>query len=705
MATQETNPVLPGAELVGYGFNIFGKYDESSKTYLILDKGQTQTIEVNGNDFQSYSNLNVTLQNSSDTVYESFSNRSDIEKSMAESAGLDISVHTFLAGTFKGEVNSNYSSISNSEEQNYYLVSKTNKKLWSVSGGKPNIMQYADIASLPRTFDPQKPEPFFRAIQKYGAYYIKEVFVGAYMHYYEAINQSFCSDQTSASISAKAEYESLFTKDSASGQAEWGSLSENWKTNRQSKCKVVGGIDPGLGVVASPSTYQNFSALFQQWTNSINQGNGVPMHFTLAPVYELFDDIALQQAFQQAASAYLSNSFSIQYSSNNRSVSIVAGGQSLLPQNSFPTLKDMHNPSVWVVVMNRQNLNIEMNLLFPIASPSTSVFPLTPDQMDRNDYQQRIYQAINKYSGSEKHMILLSTYDVVASTAGTAPITVMDNLNLNNFISNAGGGSAFEQWKNSWIASYGVSSAYLLAGVIAGGPNQGVDYFKFNPALYGAFIPSLNNGDVLFSPTLVGYNAPDGFSSGISSGTSEILPQQTGGNNFKIELKASAQNDSQILFNGTALSPQNGFPILPQGDAYNGFWIIIVEIATGDLIFNVFFDTIAIDLDRIYNALSVYGGSNGKYLLSLVSTSGSKNELFASPLNTNLGRFLLSCGASESALTQWNYDMAHSGQYISCNYAMAGIIGNGPGQGYEVYNGVQQSSGQSATASVTYPAN
>jgi hypothetical protein len=699
MASNETLQVLPGAELLGYGFNIFGNYNESSKTYPVLDKGQPSTYNYLGTDFQSYSNLNITLLDSTESSVQVFSSRTELESSFAENAGINTKTDTFLAGTFSGEVNECYSSISNQDQDNYYVWSKTNKKLWCISGGSPNIMQNEDIKSLPNKFDPLNPEPFFRVIQKYGAYYISEVYVGASLHYYESIEQSFCSDQQSASANATIEYNSLFTSVKASASAEWSKLSQNWTTNRQSTCKVVGGVDPGLGAIVSPSGSGDnisFNDKYNSWLSSVNEGNGVPVHFTLAPIYNLFADGNQAQAFQEATHAYLCNNFLI--TSNQSSPSIIIGGKSLIPQNSFPTqTQDILNPSIWVVVVNRQNKNIEFNLLLPLMASTWSGFPVSPETLDQADYENRIFYALNKYQASNNYLIFLTTYDLGAYAIST--VNELTTSSLINFLTACGGGDALETWKSQIMQSYSGFSAYVLIGVIGAGANQGMDKFSSKVSISGGLIPSLDSGNALYKPQITGNGSNSGYSSSDTILNSVI---QLGNPNFKLVLTASSSELSQISLNDNNLSPQNGFPIVPQGAAFNGLWIVLVEKATGNLIYSVMYDNI-FDHERIFNSLSLYANSNSKYVIGLVSTAQNAQEVFVCPINTRLGQLLLNSGATNQNLQQWQNDQAHSSSvYSGVNYAMVGILNGGANQNSDVYHGVVEAPNFPQNAIISY---
>ncbi len=691
MKEKQTYQELPGAELVGFGFNIFGKYDQSSKTFPVLDKGAPIEYNYDGTIFKSYENLSVTALKQTDSMVETYSSKSEIEKSLAIEAGIKVGTDTFLAGSFQTEINTRYDHISNAEEESYYILSKTNKKLWSVSGGKPNILSYPEIQNLPEKFDPENPEPFFRVLQKFGAFYIKEVHVGAALYYYESISQSHSFDKTSASANAKFEYESIFTKVTASASADWSKISEDWKKYRRSYSRTIGGIDNGGLVVSDPSgtiEQVNHNEAFQAWINSVNQGNGVPISFSLAPLYELLADNSRAQALQQATSAFLNNKFSIK--ADNKNPYILVNGRSLTPQNSFPTWTDTDNPSVWIVVIERQRKSIEMNLLFRLMNGTQRVFPMTPEQLDQQDYQQRIYMALKKYQGNKDYIILLTTYNL--GTYATSQVSEPTNLEFSNFLSVCGAGSAFEKWKKMYMSSYPLPGGYVLTGIIGNGPNQGMDRLSFPLCIQsGALIPSLNNEKVAYSPIVTSFEEDHVYNETKVSAIHKLQDVEPAPDKerFVIELYARQKDHSQIYFNGKQLTPQNGFPINPGIEVYNGVWIVIVEFETGNLVFNVLFDEP--DLERIYNALSGYLNDDKKYAIGLVSTSGNVSEVYFCPYNTKLADLLLKCGASEEMLVQWHNDEStHSSSiYSGCNYVMAGIIGQGPNQDHENYIGVK----------------
>lgn len=687
---KKTLPFLPGTELVGYGFNIFGNIDASSKTELVLDKGELTTYCYKDCEFSSYKNLDVSSIEEIDSSIQTLSSRHELEKSLDTQVGISIKTNSFLAGSFNAEIDARYGSIVNTEEENYYVLSQTNSKLWSVSAKNTKLLDKEDLKNLPEKFDPDNPAQFFNVLEKYGAFYIKEVYVGASFHYYEAISQSHVKDKKTAELNAQLEYKSLFTDTKAEAESDWSEITENWKKYRQSYAQVKGGDHTGLSNIINPDNV-NFHDAFELWLKSVNQGSGVPINFTLAPIYDLFSKDQKRQAMKDATHAYLDNRFYIE--ANGKSPYIIANGTSLQPQNSFPTIENESNPSVWVVVLDRFTREIKLNMLFPLMTPCYSN-TFNPKELDQKDYQERIYLALAPYQ-SKDHLatsiILLASYDLSLPSMEKILVHEPQEQGFIGFLKNSGAGEGLDQWMQSFMHSMGTYSNYILTGVCGGGPNQGMDLFK-SPAIYsGAFIPSTVQSRVLFNPVVTSTGKDSAEINMKLNNEANHCIHPTLGNteddSFTIELKSSSQDNSTIMFNGKEINPQNGFPIVPSGRVYRGYWIIIVDKETGKLIFNVFFDDS--DLDRIEKALTSFN-KEGRYILGIVYCVKNHLDLNISPHNTKFGKFLLDSGASENALNQWYIDTtSHSSSAFSgCCYAMIGSIGSGPEQGKEVYKPV-----------------
>lgn len=298
-------PPIPGAGVIGCGFNILGTYDPDSLMPQIVNLGDpdSSTFQYAGITYavpQNASPVDYSVKSGTSYIYN---DQEQFQSHFALKSGVSASY-----GAFSGQFNLAYSDTVNSDISYWYGIYETDISTWelkvkqtSANWLTPEFTSDPDVQALPDTFTPQNREQFFTVFRKWGTHYVAQVILGGSLYYYSAVMTSYSSSKTEVKANLEAEYKAVFTSAKATSEAEWEKLGQKWASSRSVTVNATGGNSTPLNVL-SPTYGDSESGTFNSWNESVAQSPSVT-EFTLRPLNQLFSG-AKARAVQDALYAY-----------------------------------------------------------------------------------------------------------------------------------------------------------------------------------------------------------------------------------------------------------------------------------------------------------------------------------------------------------------------------------------------------------------
>ncbi|MCR6642455.1 MAG: MACPF domain-containing protein [Sporocytophaga sp.] len=283
---------IPGAEILGFGFNIMGEYNESSITFQLFTHKKQDATEYTypptGVTYQVPDNTTVLTQNDTSGSSNVFNTRQQFQSYFSAKAGLSGS-----AGGFSGEFNMAYSQSFNTENNYYYGVSEANYQSWQLLMNSTNSQWLSTsftedpaVQNLPSKYTNENKECFFAVFRKFGTHFISKATVGGNLSYFVAIDQSFSSDQTQVQANLALEYKGVFFSTKAEAEAIWNQLGEQWAENRIVKVAAEGGDTSTLEAL-NPGFGDSENSVFTYWKSAVMENPSIIL-FQLTQLSELF---------------------------------------------------------------------------------------------------------------------------------------------------------------------------------------------------------------------------------------------------------------------------------------------------------------------------------------------------------------------------------------------------------------------------------
>ncbi|HLK02194.1 MAG TPA: MAC/perforin domain-containing protein [Streptosporangiaceae bacterium] len=298
-------PPIPGASVVGCGFNILGTYSPQSVTSQIVSLGNpdSSTYQYAGNTYsvpQNASPIDYTFSSGSSYLY---STQEQFQGHFAQKSGVSASY-----GAFSGQFNLAYSNTVNTDYSYYYGIYEADITTWELKVNQtsanwltPEFVNDPDVQALPSTFTSENQEQFFTVFRKWGTHFVAQVILGGSLDYYSAVMTSYSSSQTQVKANIELEYKAVFTSSKATSEVQWSQLGQNWANSREVKVVATGGNSAPLNAL-SPTYGDSDSDIFKTWSDGVAQNPSV-IEFSLRPLSVLFSG-AQAHAVQAALFAY-----------------------------------------------------------------------------------------------------------------------------------------------------------------------------------------------------------------------------------------------------------------------------------------------------------------------------------------------------------------------------------------------------------------
>lgn len=303
--TQGNLQPIPGASVIGCGFNILGTYSTRSLMSQIISLGDagSSTYEYAGITYsvpQNASPIDYSLKSGTSYLYNT---QEQFQSHFANKSGVSASY-----GAFSGQFNLAYSNTVNTDISYYYGIYEADITTWELKVNQtsanwltPEFTSDPDVAALPDTFTPQNQEQFFAVFRKWGTHFVAQVILGGSLDYYSSVMTSYSSSQTQVKANIELEYKAVFTSSKATSELQWEQLGQNWANSRTVMVSATGGNSTPLNAL-SPTYGDSDSDIFSDWASGVEQSPSV-IEFTLRPLTLLFSGTKAQ-AVQDALYAY-----------------------------------------------------------------------------------------------------------------------------------------------------------------------------------------------------------------------------------------------------------------------------------------------------------------------------------------------------------------------------------------------------------------
>lgn len=279
---------IPGIGVVGFGFNIFKNYDQSSTTSQLFNLGalDSDTFALGSTIYTVPANVAVTPLKSREGESQVYSSREKVQDHFSLKAGI-----TGTGFGFTGHIDSSYSKIRNSSKDYFYaLVEESDEafalKLKDSGKGMLNGDFKDEMALVPERYTLETQNAFFSFFRKFGTHYVDQVKMGGRLQYSVAIEKSFTSDETQLNINLDAEYKGAFASVKATSESEWKKVDKNWSQSRIVKVKAIGGNHAIMDALV-PTVGEWKGNFFAEWHASLEANPGA-VGFNLRPISNVF---------------------------------------------------------------------------------------------------------------------------------------------------------------------------------------------------------------------------------------------------------------------------------------------------------------------------------------------------------------------------------------------------------------------------------
>lgn len=441
--------LVPGAEIIGYGFNIFGDYSFDNALRPLFNLGEPSAWKSrSGTVYQLPANISQPGGSSSSATSSTFATSSAFTSYFQSSASVSGSI-----GAFSASFNSTYDTAQQDQSSYSWALVEADFVAWhinidySLNIVRDDVKEDGDWAHLPKSFDPGNEDSvlaFYRFFTKFGTHFISTVTAGGALYYYYAVSRSSHYSSTAISVSASAEYQGLVSKTSAEANAHWGNTAANWTSYRQSHAMTVPATSNVIDWVNPASGTFDRNGNFQQWKEAVTTDPS-RCKFALTPIWNLFSG-QQYQALREAYYAYGNNRVSVLARKNGLAV-IVVNGKPMIPQGGYPAA----NAQAWqLVVLDRKTLAVKLNKIYQFDFNN----PQWPDNT-----LNVMSSDLSPYVGSSEYMLVTATSNLDEACN--------PNAELYAILKSFGSGPLLDKWMttpNHACSSGPGSAVYALIG-------------------------------------------------------------------------------------------------------------------------------------------------------------------------------------------------------------------------------------------------
>ena len=417
---------IPGASSLGYGFDVFGRYSDASKTRplfnMVYDGKQT---------FKEYLVPdNVNVENNSRNYGSSTYVDSRQKMESYFSGNLKVAAKY---GFFSGQFSASYSMTNKTDVSYQFGIVETFSQQYALDLKDRSenaladwVKNDPDYKNIPDKFTDSNRILFFRFFDKYGIYYMPRVVLGARLFYTSMVKKEYKYSETEAEAKLKLEYKAIFSS-SVEAQANWKQVGETWASRREVKVEAIGGSNEMLNVLM-PGYGANHETAYNAWLKS-SEAMPAVIDFDLRSISEIFS-AEKAEAVEQAINAYVLHKLMIE--SKTGSCLIALNGEAVLPQ-----------PVGDQPVLGWQLVAINRSTLQRVFSRSYS----TTTYWKYEDHYDRMRADIQPYN-NPSHIIAFTAFSNFAQNAPTKAFT--------EFLESCGAGEKLAQWIDTKDSNTGI---------------------------------------------------------------------------------------------------------------------------------------------------------------------------------------------------------------------------------------------------------
>ncbi len=466
--------VLPGIGSLGQGFDIFGRYDDSSLKTPLFD----MDVEVDGDD----SAFNVVLP-SGKVFARPFNTQANLSNNPARSAALVFSSKQAYVEHLevKAEIKASYRAFTGAfkfafnidrkeESQFSYAVYEYEKQFWSIQIVDPSAVNLAnhvlsdpDFKNVPQVYTPDNAHLFYRFFHKYGTHFVRSVDVGARLNYCVSVKKSFISDKMAIKTKLDAEIDAVFVSGETHAEANWNKAGKEWAEAREVRIDVLGGDNAHIAALR-PGYEQNFNLRFDRWVDSLAEQPGT-INFRLSPIEELFSGDQAGHV-RRAAAAYADSQ--LQVVSEGREAMILLNGSRLDMDVVGPKLPDHAVSLMKIAVIDGDTLQPVHKRAYRIAGRDFAAA--------MND--------MKAYERDDKYIVVVALTCEPGGGYGAGYSGVQfPTGDFYAFLLGIGGGEAIETWHDKYhhsSADYSDLLTLAFIGCSGAQPDSGIGVLGHN---------------------------------------------------------------------------------------------------------------------------------------------------------------------------------------------------------------------------------
>lgn len=465
--------IIPGAAVLGCGFDIFGAYSAESLQRPLMNVGDAFTpwTAPNGTVFEVPHNASLNPATATSGSATAFESKQTYTSHYAAKANVRGSY-----GAFSSEFEAAFAREEQSEAEYSYGLYELQATTWTltlidqtVAALLPDVLSDPDYTNLPSIYNQENEYLFFRFFAKYGTHFVDRVVCGGSMSYCAAVSKKFSSQSTTISAKLTLEFGGVFSSVGATAKADFAAAGSAWFQNRTVSIRSVGGNTSVLaGIVPSDGTNNN--AAFESWLASI-ASEPAPTQFALSPIASLFsgDQAA---AVQQAYEAYANSRLYAEARADGCTL-LLSGTPVQAQVTQFTSGKGQPTAHMGVLValIDRTDLNLAFSRQYDIAvayeRPNTLIATC-------NQLFEALYADVSGHAGESQYVLALTTYNWWGCGYPTPAAY--------GLLLSCGAGSGLQQWRTHWTASGTMNNVnYALLGTVGSGPEAGIEAFVSEP--------------------------------------------------------------------------------------------------------------------------------------------------------------------------------------------------------------------------------
>ena len=246
------NELAPGLDIVGYGYNIFGKFadNESLKPYSLFNFGEDRVVPVGGRRYDVPKFVILENIGKKEVTEISGSNEREFTKNFGASVGLEID-----AAVFEASVSTAFERTWGGSVRNYFHTIRDANRTWRISiDRRANLRDILDPAAK-NDIDNMDPSELF---DLYGTHYVASAFLGGRSDYTTVtrITENFKEEEIKAAVSAK------YKVVSANVETNFSQKEKEIESNTRTDLTVTGGNSEYAGNI------HNFE-MYKLWADGI----------------------------------------------------------------------------------------------------------------------------------------------------------------------------------------------------------------------------------------------------------------------------------------------------------------------------------------------------------------------------------------------------------------------------------------------------